>query len=399
MNFDVGMGAYHGAQACEIVGLFLLSLLKDLPNFVASLYRDDGLGVTSSTPRQQEKLRQRIVKIFAEQGLKITISVNQKRVDYLDVSMDLEIGLYGPYRKPGDRPLYVSAQSNHPPQIIRNLPAGIERRLSDNSSTEEIFNNVAPLYQAELDRCGYDYQLKFHPRGEVKAKKSRKRRVTWFNPPYSMNIATNVGRDFLKLIDKHFPPGHILHSTISRQTVKVSYRCLPNMGAHIARHNAKLLRGASKKDKNETPPHCNCLKSRKKYCPLPGACKQQGVIYQAEISNSNGDSETYVGLAKDFKKRYYTHMRSINKPSADNSTTFSTYYLQEENMMREPKIKWKILERNIPDYNPVTRKCQLCIREKFTILFKPELCSLNSKDELFGHCRHKCLKLIEAHPD
>ena len=92
-------------------------------------------------------------------------------------------------------------------------------------------------------------------------------------------------------------------------------------------------------------------------------------------------------------------MRSINKPSADNSTTFSTYYLQEENMGREPKIKWKILERNIPDYNPVTRKCQLCIREKFTILFKPELCSLNSKDELFGHCRHKCLKLIEAHPD
>ena len=109
------MGAYHGAQACEIVGLFLLSLLKDLPNLVASLYRDDGLGVTSSTPRQQEKLKQSIVKIFADQGLKITISVNQTRVDYLDVSLDLETGLYGPYRKPGDRPLYVSAQSNHPP--------------------------------------------------------------------------------------------------------------------------------------------------------------------------------------------------------------------------------------------------------------------------------------------
>ena len=51
VNFDVGMGAFHGAQVCELVGLFLLNLLKGLPNFEAILYRDDGLGVTSSTPR------------------------------------------------------------------------------------------------------------------------------------------------------------------------------------------------------------------------------------------------------------------------------------------------------------------------------------------------------------
>ena len=50
INFDVGMGAYHGAQACDIVGLYLLNLLRDLPNMEASLYRDDGLGVTSVTP-------------------------------------------------------------------------------------------------------------------------------------------------------------------------------------------------------------------------------------------------------------------------------------------------------------------------------------------------------------
>ena len=37
VNFDIGMGAYHGAQACEIVGLFLLAQLKNLPNFQAIL--------------------------------------------------------------------------------------------------------------------------------------------------------------------------------------------------------------------------------------------------------------------------------------------------------------------------------------------------------------------------
>ena len=54
-KFDVGMGAYHGAQACEVVGLFLMSRLKDIPNLSSVIYRDDVLGVTRSTPRQQEK--------------------------------------------------------------------------------------------------------------------------------------------------------------------------------------------------------------------------------------------------------------------------------------------------------------------------------------------------------
>jgi hypothetical protein len=37
-NFDVSMGAFHGAQACKIVGLFILSKLDKLPNFQAILY-------------------------------------------------------------------------------------------------------------------------------------------------------------------------------------------------------------------------------------------------------------------------------------------------------------------------------------------------------------------------
>ena len=92
----------------------------------------------------------------------------------------------------------MSALSNHPPQILKNLPAGIERRLSDNSASKEIFDNAAPIYQAELDRCGYKHKLEYNPREINLPKKKRTRpprRVTWFNPPYSMNVATNVGRN------------------------------------------------------------------------------------------------------------------------------------------------------------------------------------------------------------
>ena len=232
------------------------------------------------------------------------------------MTLDLEKGLYKPYKKPGDKPLYVSAYSNHPPQILKNIPLGIERRLSDNSSNEQIFNEAAPIYQAELNRCGFKHKLKFNPRsnGESnKAKKNKNRHnVTWFNPPYSMDVATNVGKEFLRLIDLHFPPGHVLHSVINRSTVKIGYRCLPNMGAQISKHNNKLLRN-SEGGQAKPPPRCNCQVSKKQDCPLPGACVQEGVVYQAKITNNRGEEEKYVGIAKKFKQRYSKHKKKHEK--------------------------------------------------------------------------------------
>ena len=399
-NFDISMGAYHGAQACEIVGLFLLAQLKVLPNFEAILYRDDGLAITPSSPRLQEKLRQRIIGIFGEQNLKITIEIGLTRVNFLDITLDLETGLYKPYRKPGDKPLYVSAYSNHPPQILKNLPAGIEKRLSNNSANQEIFNAAIQPFQSELERCGYSYKLEYKPKTEPnkKRRKRNKRKVTWFNPPFSLNIATNVGKEFLKLIDKHFPPGHPLHSVINRQTVKVGYRCLPNMGAQVNRHNRKILNNSNKNRKAKTPPSCNCIKSKKSECPLPGACNQQGVVYQATVENKLGQKETYIGLANKFKKRFYKHRKSMEVQDPNNSTTLSTHFWNEVEAGLDPKVTWRIVENNIPAFNPITEKCQLCIREKFTIVLKPELATLNLRHEIFSSCRHKDGKLLSKPP-
>ena len=118
---------------------------------------------------------------------------------------------------------------------------------------QDIFEAAVPPYQKELDRCGYKYKLEYKPRNEaIQTKKKWKKTVTWFNPPYSMNVATNVGRNFLTL-----------HSVINRSTVKVGYRCLPNMGAQISRHNSKILRSSNETPKR-APPSCNCQKSKKK---------------------------------------------------------------------------------------------------------------------------------------
>ena len=42
-TFDVTMAAYVGAEVCELVGLYLLSLLAALPYNKAVPYRDNGL--------------------------------------------------------------------------------------------------------------------------------------------------------------------------------------------------------------------------------------------------------------------------------------------------------------------------------------------------------------------
>ena len=89
-NFDVGMGSFDGAENCELVGLFLLSQLQHL-NINIGLYRDDGLAVSNLTRKQTETVKQNICKIFDLNGLKITIEANMKSVDFLDITMDLNM--------------------------------------------------------------------------------------------------------------------------------------------------------------------------------------------------------------------------------------------------------------------------------------------------------------------
>ena len=53
------MGSFDGAQVCELVGLYLLHLLKDTKQDLG-LYRDDMLGVTRLRGRSLEKMKQKI---------------------------------------------------------------------------------------------------------------------------------------------------------------------------------------------------------------------------------------------------------------------------------------------------------------------------------------------------
>ena len=104
-----------------------------------------------------------IFRLFLANIWQITIEANKKVVNFLDVTLDLNTGKFKPYTKPMSTPLYVHSQSNHPPNIIRNIPAAINRRLSSISSDRAVFNEAAPPYQEALRKSGYTHQLEFKP--------------------------------------------------------------------------------------------------------------------------------------------------------------------------------------------------------------------------------------------
>ena len=80
-------------------------------------------------------------------------------------------------------------------------------------------------YEEALKQSGYkNFDLKYDPEKPT-PKQNRKRKIIWFNPPFSKNVSTNIGcKKFLNgLINKHFPPQNKLHKIFNRNTLKLSY--------------------------------------------------------------------------------------------------------------------------------------------------------------------------------
>ena len=126
-NFDVPMGFYDGAEVCELVGTYILKKFKNVTNKEdIGLYRDDGLGIFQNIPKTEiERKKKEVDKVFKDcglSGLSITIKCKLKSVDILDVTFDLANYIYKPYRKPNNKLQYINKQSNHPPNILKQLP-------------------------------------------------------------------------------------------------------------------------------------------------------------------------------------------------------------------------------------------------------------------------------------
>ena len=122
-----------------------------------------------------------------------------KIVNYLDVTFNLNDGTYRPYQKPEDIIQYIHIESNHPPNIINQIPKTIKKPLSQLFSNEEIFNESTSFYENKLHLPGYQQKLMCNPaNANTHNKRNHKRNIIWFNPPFSRDVSTKIGKVYFK---------------------------------------------------------------------------------------------------------------------------------------------------------------------------------------------------------
>ena len=159
----------------------------------------------------------------------------------------------------------------------------------------------------------------------------------------------------------------------------------------ISSHNKKIL-----SPREERLP-CNCWKS--KVCPFGrnGDCRKDCMVYQATVvpTDTQTPIETYIGMTEPpFKKRYFNHEKAFNRKEymTDSELSKHIWRLKDKNISYD--IIWKVIDR-APSFSPVSKVCSLCTLEKYYIMFRPDLASLNKHEEIFKPCIHRKFKLLE----
>jgi len=141
-----------------------------------------------------------------------------------------------------------------------------------------------------------------------------------------------------------------LYPTISEQLLMKAldyasqFTAITQQDRHIITH--------AKKSNNQ----CNCQCTKDK-CPLEGKCLETNVVYQAIITTDT-TTESYVGLATNFKERYRNHKTSFRHVNKRNNTELSKHEWKLKDAKIPFSIKWKVIRKCNP-YNNITKKCNL----------------------------------------
>ena len=121
----------------------------------------------------------------------------------MDVTLNLNDGSFRPCHKPDDIIQYINKELIHLPNLIKHLPASLEKRLSNNSFHEKIFQESAIYCEDTLNRACYIDKVACHtPNASNQENKNKNPQwnVIWFNLPRSKSVTTRIGRSFLYIL-------------------------------------------------------------------------------------------------------------------------------------------------------------------------------------------------------
>ena len=111
------------------------------------LYHDDGIiYIPNSNGPNISHIQQKIIRAFKFLGFKIEVSSNNKIVNFLDGTRNLSNNIYKPFLKTDQYPSYINANSNHPKNIIKQVPKAVKLRIRDLSAKGKIFKESSKIY-------------------------------------------------------------------------------------------------------------------------------------------------------------------------------------------------------------------------------------------------------------
>ncbi|GAB1604561.1 hypothetical protein Ahia01_000737600 [Argonauta hians] len=444
--FDITMGSDDSAQVTDIVGIYILHEIQNrFPQLEGGAYRDDFLLVTNSTNRNYDRVKKELHHIFNTMNLKIEIQNEYRKINYLDVTLDLDNQTVEPYHKQNEMINYINAESNHPRHMKDAIVTSIATRVSTLSHDITKFEKHSNRYNNALTKAGYTTRIKYvkqysanpqeqiinntnhngqsrnrhnnnnnnwrnsrHTRAYKKPSKRYKGRdVIWFNPVFNLDVTTKIGKKFFEALEKNIPKGHKYRCLFNKNTIKLSYTTAPNLKAYINKYNnIKLKRYFNKlnKVKHISPTNtnnltdneiehsnrCNCR--TRASCPGTNICRKTNVVYQCRVTTNNNsiNDKFYVGqTTTELKVRVANHNHTFRTRGKRYSTSLANYiwYLREQNL--QYKVAWRIVRRAGPANN-IRNICRICTTELTTILrhnHKNRL--LNKPTENIATCQHR----------
>ena len=190
------------------------------------------------------------------------------------------------------------------------------------------FNIINKDYDDALTSSGHDrHRLYSHDKSNLNSnnKKIRKpRKIIYFSPPFCNSVKTKIGLEIVRL---QVPKNNKFHRIFNKNTIKISYSCLPNMRNISSSHNKKILEA-----ENKTKRTCNFR--NKTNCPFNGECLLKGV-HKAKVR----EKENIGSMGTSFKTRLQQHKQSILKKLQKTARAKFT----ELNNFEFIEIKWQIL--------------------------------------------------------
>ena len=89
-----------------------------------------------------------------------------------------------------------------------------------------------------------------------------------------------------------------------------------------------------------------------------------------------------------FKIRFNGHSNSFRHLKNRHETTLSNHIWDLKLKNIDFQVSWKIISK-ARSYSPTNKICNLCNREVYFIIYKSNMATLNKKNELMSHCRHR----------